>query len=106
METAQEWIPFTVGNIPVFVFIGWVFFRDWGNFMDSFLGFLENEWAERFKFGWFIMACLLTATFETIPITWLAEGEEFHHEKGRGEADAGMASAPEGSPGGGRGRVT
>ena len=36
----------------------------------------------------------------------LSEGKEFHHENGRGKADAGMAAAPEGSPGGGGGRVT
>jgi len=83
METPAEWIPFVIGNIPVFIFIGWIMFRSWGQCWDDFLwmltpdiislfrGRLAKDWWGEFRFVWFTMACLLIALGEKALIDWL-----------------------------------
>lgn len=83
MDTPLEWTLFGIVNIPVFICIGWVIFRSWGQFWEDFLwmitpdilslfrGRLAADWWGEFRFGWFMMACLLTAIMETFAFDWL-----------------------------------
>ena len=85
MTTPAEWTAFVLGNVPVVLLIGWVFFRSWGALVEAvvymftpdiislFRGRLARDWWNEFKFGWFVMACLLIALLETVPMNWLAE---------------------------------
>lgn len=85
MDMSIQWVAFIIGNIPVFILIGWMFFRSWDAFLEAlaysltpdiislFRGRLAKDWRNEFKFGWFLITCLLVALMETIPIKWLVE---------------------------------
>jgi len=59
------WIILIVANIPLYWFVGWILFKDWGNFWDcvkfwltpdiisAFRGeWIEDQWAQMKLFVW------------------------------------------------------
>ena len=62
--------------IPSIIGLGWVFFRTWGGFFEAFLydltpdifsffrGRLFRDWMAEFRFGCFLIFCLLVAVGE------------------------------------------
>ena len=79
--TSGQWIAFTVICLPSITALGWLFFRSWKGFLDAvlyvltpdiislFRGRLGRDWWAEFKFGCFLVACLLLAAGEK----WLIE---------------------------------
>ena len=64
------WIILGVANVPVYFVLGWAFFRNWGNFLESlgymltpnilslFRGEYWDDWWASFKFAFWIAACV------------------------------------------------
>ena len=79
--TTGQWIAFAVLCIPTLVGLAWLFFRTWEGFVDAvlyvltpdvislFRGRLASDWWAEFKFGYYLIACLLLAAGEK----WLVE---------------------------------
>ena len=80
MTTGQV-IAFAAIAIPSVVALGWLFFRTWEDFFDAvlfvltpdiisfFRGRLSRDWWAEFKFGYYIMVCLIMLASEK----WLIE---------------------------------
>ena len=79
--TTGQWIAFSVLCIPSIVALGWLFFRTWEGFFDALLyvltpdiislfrGRFARDWWAEFKFGYYVIACLVLAAGEK----WLVE---------------------------------
>lgn len=79
--SSGQWIAFVVILLPTIIMLGWLFFRSWQGFFDAvlyvltpdiislFRGRLSKDWWNEFKFGYYIIACLLVAAGEK----WLIE---------------------------------
>jgi hypothetical protein len=74
--TSGQWIAFAALCIPSLVGLGWLFFRTWDRFFDALLfvltpdiislfrGQMSKDWWASFIFGFYVVACLVTAALE------------------------------------------
>ena len=79
--TTGEIIAFVTICIPSVIALGWLFFRTWESFFDAILyvltpdiislfrGRLARDWWAEFKFGYYVIACLIMLAAEK----WLVE---------------------------------